>query len=80
MCPHQPPEDYLLGAVMVLGIILCLLGLMCVAVAVLCAAFVYENWDCDFTSGAVCFFLGCTGLSMLTFGVLLFIQGVLWIA
>lgn len=56
-----------------LGIIFCLFALMCVAVTVLCAALVYEVWDYDFTSGAVCFFLG-------TFGVLLFIQGVLWIA
>lgn len=30
---------------MVLGIIFCLSALMCVAVAVLCAAFVYEVWD-----------------------------------
>lgn len=65
---------------MVLGIILCLLGLKCVAVTVLCAVFVYEVWDYDFTSGAICFFFGCTGLSILTFGVLLFIQGGLWIA
>ena len=27
-------------------------------------------------SGAICFFYGTAGLSMLTFGVLLFIQGV----
>lgn len=65
---------------MVLGIIFCLLGLMCVAVTVLCAAFGYEIWDYDFISGAICFFFGCAGLSMLTFGVLLFIQGGLWIA
>lgn len=65
---------------MVLGIIFCLLGLMCVAVTVLCAAFAYEVWDYDFTSGAICFFFGCTGLSMFFFGVLLGIQGVLWIA
>lgn len=65
---------------MVLGIIFCLVALMCVAVTVLCAAFGYGIWDYDFISGAICFFLGTTGLSMLTFGVLLFIQGVLWIA
>ena len=64
---------------MVLSIIFCSLGLMCVAVAVLCAAFVYENRDYAFTSGAVRFFFGCTGLSILTFEVLLFIKGVLWI-
>nr|DAP47319.1 MAG TPA: hypothetical protein [Caudoviricetes sp.] len=65
---------------MVLGIIFCLSALMCVAVTVLCAALIYEIWDYDFTSGAICFFFGCTGLSMLIFGVLLFIQGVAWIA
>lgn len=65
---------------MLLGIIFCLSALMCVAVTVLCAASIYEVWDYDFTSGAICFFLGATGLSMLTFGVLLFIQGGLWIA
>ena len=65
---------------MVLGIIFCFLALMCAAVTVLCAAVAYEVWDCDSTSGAICFFLGCTGLSMLTFGVLMFIQGGLWIA
>lgn len=65
---------------MVLGIIFCLLGLIWVSITVLCAAFVYEIWDFDFTSFAVCFFLVCTGLATLTFGVLMFIQGVLWIA
>lgn len=65
---------------MVLGIIFCSLGLMCVAAAVLCAALVYDVWDYDFVSGAICLFFVCTGLSMLTFGALLFIQGVLWIA
>nr|DAU11883.1 MAG TPA: hypothetical protein [Caudoviricetes sp.] len=65
---------------MVLGIIFCLFALMCVAVTVLCAAVAYEVWDYDFTSGAICFFCSITGLSMLTFGVLLFIQGGLWIA
>ena len=58
---------------MVLGILFCLSALMCVAVAVLCAALVYEVWDYDFMSGAICFFYGTAGLSMLTFGVLLFI-------
>lgn len=64
---------------MVLGIIFCSLGLMCVAVMVLCAAFVCGVWDYDFMSGANCFFYGTAGLSMLTFGALLFIQGVAWI-
>lgn len=65
---------------MVLGVTFFLFALMCVAVTVLCAAVAYEVWDYDFTSGAICFYLGTTGLSMLTFGVLLFIQGVAWIA
>lgn len=54
---------------MVLGIIFCLSALMCVAVAVLCAALVYEVWNYNFMSGAVCFFYGTAELSMLTFGV-----------
>lgn len=65
---------------MVLGIIFFLFALMCVAVTALCAAVAYEVWDYDFTSGAICFFCSIAGLSMLTFGVLLFIQGGLWIA
>lgn len=65
---------------MALGIIFCLAGLMSVAVTVLCAAFIYEIWDYDFVTGAICFFLGTTGLSMLTVGALLFIQGGMYIA
>lgn len=65
---------------MVLGIIFCLLGLMWVAITVLCAAFAYEVWNFDFVSGAICFFFVCAGLSTLTFGVWMFIQGVIWIA
>lgn len=66
---------------MVLGIIFCLLGAdVCVSIGVLCAALVYEIWDYDFVAGAICFFFGTTGLSMLTIGVLMFIQGTMWIA
>lgn len=65
---------------MVLGIIFCLFALMCVAVTVLCAAVAYEVWDCDFTSGAICFFLWLHGAVDAHLGVLMFIQGGLWIA
>lgn len=63
---------------MILGILFCLLGLIWVAITVICAAFIYEVWDFDFISGAICFFLACLGLSTFTFGVLMFIQGVVW--
>ena len=65
---------------MVLGIIFCLSALMCVAVAVSCAVLFLEVVDYDFTSGAICFFFGCDGLSMLILGFLLFNQGGTWIA